>query len=245
MLSPVNPGDQPDFMSGALLLVDKPPAWTSFDVVNKLRGALRQVTGNRTIKVGHSGTLDPMATGLLLICTGRWTKKLMDLQGADKTYEAEITLGVTTDTYDAEGIITGRSALPDLDRTRLETLLARFTGEYDQYPPAFSAIKKNGKPLYTLARKGQEVLPEARRVKVHALALTGLDLPRVQLRIDCGSGFYVRSLAHDLGTALGCGGHLTALRRSSVGSYSLANALSVDDALRLIRGESPATASGT
>lgn len=220
---------QTDFLAGALLLVDKPKGWTSFDVVNKVRGMLRKKYGVKNIKVGHSGTLDPMATGLLLICTGRWTKELHHLQGLDKVYEAEITLGIETDSYDAEGKITAQLPVPPISTGQLEEVLAQFTGEYDQYPPVFSAIKKDGKPLYELARAGKEVKTEARKVIVYSIRLQAFDSPRIHLEVHCGSGFYVRSLAHDVGQTLGCGAHLTALRRTAVGPYALAHAWTMEE----------------
>lgn len=234
MLPYVKPGERPDFREGALLLVDKPQGWTSFDVVNKLRGALRAVTGEKKFKVGHAGTLDPMATGLLLVCTGGWTKKLHELQGLDKMYEAAITLGVTTDSYDAEGRVTETIDVPAFARETLEDALEPFMGAFDQYPPAFSAIKKDGKPLYALARAGHDVKTEPRRVIVHDMRITDVDLPFVTLEVHCGSGFYVRSLAHDYGRALGCGAHLSGLRRTMIGPYSLKDALSVQDTVTLI-----------
>jgi tRNA pseudouridine55 synthase len=234
MLPYVKPGDRPDFRDGALLLVDKPQGWTSFDVVNKLRGALRSVTGHKNFKVGHAGTLDPMATGLLLVCTGGWTKKLHELQGLDKRYEAAITLGVTTDTYDAEGRVVDTHDVPVFTHHVLEDALRPFIGAYDQHPPAFSAIKKDGKPLYALARAGHDVKTEPRRVIVYDMRITAVDLPVVQLSVHCGSGFYVRSLAHDLGRALGCGAHLSGLRRTMIGAYDVRDALSVQDTVALI-----------
>lgn len=234
MLPYVKTGDRPDFRDGALLLVDKPQGWTSFDVVNKLRGTLRSVSGQKNFKVGHAGTLDPMATGLLLVCTGGWTKKLHELQGLDKRYEAAITLGVTTDTYDAEGRVVETRDVPAFTPEVLGESLRPFIGTFDQYPPAYSAIKKDGKPLYALARAGHDVKTEPRRVIVYAMQLSGVDLPVVHVNVHCGSGFYVRSLAHDYGRALGCGAHLSGLRRTMIGPYDIADALSVQDAVALI-----------
>lgn len=215
---------QTDFRAGALLLVDKPKGWTSFDAVNKIRGLLRKKYAVKNIKVGHSGTLDPMATGLLLICTGSWTKELHQLQGLDKIYLAEITLGVVTDSYDAEGVSIAQLPVPPLTMTQLESVLELFTGEYEQYPPAFSAIKKDGKPLYELARAGKEVKTEARKVKVFSIQLHSYTPPVLKIEVHCASGFYVRSLAHDLGQKLGCGAHLSGLIRLAVGPYNLADA---------------------
>jgi tRNA pseudouridine55 synthase len=194
-----------DFLSGSMLLVDKPRGWTSFDVVNKIRFLLKKKYNVRNIKVGHSGTLDPMATGLLLICTGKFTKELQQLTGLDKKYEGEITLGIETATYDAEGEIIFKREVPDLNRTQIENILNEFKGEIDQFPPAYSAIKKDGKKLYELARAGKEVVLETRKVKVYDIQLLDFNSPMLKMLIHSGSGFYVRSLAHDIGEKLGCG----------------------------------------
>ena len=217
-----------DFISGALLLVDKPKGWTSFDVVNKIRGMLRHKFGIKKIKVGHSGTLDPMATGLLLICTGSWTKELHHLTGLDKKYTGKVTLGVETDSYDADGKVVETNQVPSLTEAEIDQHLQSFVGDIEQYPPAFSAIKKDGTPLYALARAGKEVKTEPRKVKVFSIGLNYYTPPEIDLLVHCGSGFYVRSLAHDLGAKIGCGAHLSGLIRTSVGEYELKDAFSVD-----------------
>lgn len=232
-------GDQPDLEAGALLLLDKPQGWTSFDVVNKLRGTWHSVSGKKNLKVGHAGTLDPMATGLLLVCTGRWTKSLQELQGLDKRYHARIRLGESTNTYDAEGVVTESHPVPPFSPEELLQAVKPFVGTYPQYPPAFSAIKKDGKPLYKLARAGQDVTVEARKVTVYTLEVTGMDLPCIDLDLHCASGYYVRSLAHDLGRALGCGGHLAGLRRTHIGPYEVARAMTVEEAVGFIRSRYP------
>lgn len=223
-----------DYLSGALLLINKPQGWTSFDVVNKIRGRLRHLYKVKNIKVGHSGTLDPMATGLLLICTGKWTRELHHLTGLDKTYTARITFGQTTDTYDAEGKILVEAPVPTLSKEYIEEYLKAYTGSFEQYPPAYSAIKKDGKPLYALAREGKEVKPEPRKVHVFGIQILEYTAPQLHLHIHCGSGFYVRSLAHDLGQTIGCGAHLSALIRNSVGPYALEHAWSVEGWLEAI-----------
>jgi len=209
--------------------VDKPKGWTSFDVVNKVRWLIRKKYNVKNIKVGHSGTLDPMATGLLLICTGKYTKELHHLTGLDKKYTGEITLGIETATYDAEGEIIFEKEVPILTREEIETILSQFKGEIDQYPPAYSAIKKDGKKLYELARAGKEVILESRKVKVYDIQLLSVNSPILQILIHCGSGFYVRSLAHDVGKKIGCGGHLSALKRTEIGAYSLESAFTVQE----------------
>lgn len=218
-----------DFLAGSLLLVDKPKGWTSFDVVNKVRWLLRKKYNVKNIKVGHSGTLDPMATGLLLICTGKYTKGLQHLTGLDKKYVGEITLGVETATYDAEGEIISEKPVPALSPGEIENILSAFNGEIDQYPPAFSAIKKDGKKLYELARAGKEVVLEPRKVKVYDLQLLNFNSPILNILIHCGSGFYVRSLAHDVGIKIGCGAHLTMLKRTSIGEYKLESAFTMKE----------------
>lgn len=225
-----------DYRLGALLLINKPKGWTSFDVVNKIRGLLRHHYQIKNIKVGHSGTLDPMATGLLLICTGAWTKELHHLTGLDKTYTARITLGIATDTYDAEGATTDEQPVPALDLMDIQKKLQPFTGTFLQHPPAYSAIKKEGKPLYELARAGKEVKTEPRQVTVFDLQIIQYAAPHLDILIHCGSGFYVRSLAHDLGQSLGCGAHLSALTRNTVGPYSLEDALDIQYWVQAMRG---------
>ncbi len=232
MLPIVTSIESADFTSGALILVDKPLGWTSFDVVNKVRGLIRYKYNLKKIKVGHSGTLDPRATGLLLICTGNGTKELHHLTGLDKKYTGKITLGVETDSYDTEGQILFTKDVPDFSIEELKDNLQPFIGEYDQFPPAFSAIKKDGKPLYELARAGKEVKTEARKVKVFDLQVLAYTAPVVELMIHCGSGFYVRSLTHDLGEKLGCGAHLSGLIRTDVGAYSLKDAFSMEEITR-------------
>lgn len=235
MLPYVTLTDATDFLQGALLLVDKPKGWTSFDVVQKIRNLLRRKYGVKQIKVGHSGTLDPMATGLLLICTGKWTRELHNLQGLDKRYDAEALLGIETDTYDAEGRIVAEKEVPGITAEGMRALLETFKGEIEQFPPVYSAIKKDGKPLYALARAGQEVKPEARKVTVYDVELIAWNPPVVQWHVHSGSGFYVRSMAHDLGQHFGCGAHLTALRRTTVGGYSVENAYSIEEITRLLQ----------
>ncbi len=225
-----------DFLVGALLAVDKPADWTSFDVVNKIRGVLRKKYNTKNIKVGHSGTLDPMATGLLLICTGKYTKELHHLTGLDKKYQGTITLGIETATYDAEGKVISTDPVPELSKNKLEEIFKNFIGEIDQHPPAYSAIKKDGKKLYELARAGKEVKTESRKVSVYDIELLSFNSPILEFQIHCGSGFYVRSLAHDVGKEIGCGAHLSSLRRTAIGKYSIDNALRVEEMEALISG---------
>ena len=218
-----------DFQAGALLLVDKPEGWTSFDVVNKIRGTLRQVFNLPKNKVGHAGTLDPMATGLLLICTGKWTKKLGEFQGLDKEYTGIMTLGATTVSYDKETPEENPEPFAHLTTADIQNAIQKFTGEIEQKPPMYSAIKVEGKPLYKSARKGEEIEVESRRVTIHEFEITAVELPHVHFRVVSGKGTYIRSLAHDLGQMLGCGAYLSALRRTRIGMYRVADAWSIEE----------------
>ena len=217
-----------DFLTGQVLLINKPLGWTSFDVVNKIRYALRNYTGNKKIKVGHAGTLDPLATGLLIICTGKFTKRIDEYQGMPKSYRATIKLGAETPSYDAE---TQPSQTYDISHLNIEDVTAamqNFVGELDQYPPIYSAIKQDGKKLYELARKGEEVELRARKVSVTKFELVENKWPEIVADIDCSKGTYIRSLAHDLGKALNAGGYLTGLVRTSIGEFNLREAQELD-----------------
>jgi tRNA pseudouridine55 synthase len=207
---------------GGVLNVDKPAAWTSHDVV----GRVRRLAGLR--QVGHAGTLDPMATGVLVLCLGRATRLLEYLTGQPKTYLAEVTLGVATNTYDAEGEVVSRLPAPALSTEEIDQALDAFRGDIMQRPPAFSALKRDGVPLYQRARAGEDVTVEPRPATVYELALLHADGATVQLRIRCGAGTYVRSIAHDLGQSLGCGAHLSALRRTAVGPFSVEHAITLE-----------------
>ncbi|MFK8163506.1 MAG: tRNA pseudouridine(55) synthase TruB [Lewinella sp.] len=225
------------FQEGCLLLIDKPKGWTSFDVVNKVRWAIRKHLGVKKIKVGHAGTLDPMATGMLNICTGKWTKRLQELQGMDKTYTGTVTLGGTTASYDAEEPVNEtfptEHITPEMIRAAAESL----TGDLQQLPPIYSAIKVDGVPLYKKARRGEMVEVKARPVTVHEFKITRIELPEVDFEISCSKGTYIRSLAHDLGKALDSGGYLTALRRTRVGPYTKEEMWTVEELLTIIAGE--------
>ena len=222
------------FQAGCLLLVDKPKGWTSFDVVNKLRWAIRKNLGVKKIKVGHAGTLDPMATGMLNICVGKWTKRLQELQGMDKTYSGTITLGATTASYDAEEPIDATYPTGHITEDMIRAAAENLTGDLQQLPPIFSAIKVDGQPLYKKARKGIEVEVKPRPVTVHEFRITRIEMPEVDFVITCSKGTYIRSLAYDLGKALDSGGYLTALRRTRVGPYEEAGMWTVEGLLEVI-----------
>lgn len=213
-------------MISGFLNVDKPPGWTSSDVVVKLRSAflLRQ----RGLKIGHGGTLDPMATGVLPICIGGTTRLSEFVSKGDKTYQMSAVLGISTDTYDSEGAEVYTGDYSAVNATDLTSVIAEFRGEIDQVPPMYSAIKKDGQPLYKLARKGKTIAREPRKVKVHTLELTEWDPPHLKLKIECGSGFYARSLANDIGQRLGCGAHMTSLRRTRAGDFGITDSRSLD-----------------
>jgi len=207
-----------DLVAGAVVNVNKPLGLTSFAVVRKIRG------WSQVKKVGHAGTLDPLATGVLLVCLGKATKQSAELMGQTKVYEAEVKLGQSTTTDDAEGDILESSPVPALSEALLLETFQRFIGEIDQIPPMFSAIKKDGKRLYKLARAGKVIEREPRKVHIHSIDLLGFELEKIHMRVTCGSGTYIRSLARDLGEALGCGAHLSGLVRTAVGSYCVEDA---------------------
>ncbi len=218
-------------MEGQLLLVDKPREWTSFQAVNKLRWAFKKKHKLKKLKVGHAGTLDPLATGLLLICTGKMTKKISEIQALEKAYTGIITLGATTPSYDLETAIDKSYSVNHINQNIINVVKKKFEGEIDQYPPIFSAIKKDGKRLYDLARKGEKTKIESRKVTIYSFDFTQIDTPQLHFHIICSKGTYIRSLAHDFGKALQSGGYLSQLRRTAIGSYRVENALTPDQIL--------------
>jgi tRNA pseudouridine55 synthase len=211
----------PNFMNG-LLLVDKPSGPTSFDVVRTVRRAASQR------KVGHTGTLDPLASGLIVVCLGQGTKLVPFLMDTDKRYLARVRLGTATDTDDALGEVIEKAAIPVFERLQLERKLAEFVGRRQQVPPKFSAIKKDGEPLYRKARRGEEVTPEAREVEIISIVLTGVAADYLDLDVRCGKGTYIRSLARDIARSLGTCGHLESLRRVETAGFSVEHALAMD-----------------
>lgn len=229
ILSKQTLGANIDFQAGCMMLVDKPLEWTSFDAVNKLRYHISRKVGVKRVKVGHAGTLDPLATGLLLICSGKYTKKLADLQSKDKSYTCVVRLGATTASYDAEQPEENKVDPSRIDVTNLDSILEKYTGNIDQMPPMFSAIKKNGKKLYTLARKGIEIERPARPIIIHHIKKEKLEGQDLHLDVLCGKGTYIRSLAHDIGQDLGCGGYLKSLRRTTIDAFNVDDALSIEE----------------
>jgi tRNA pseudouridine55 synthase len=220
------------FEQGQVLLIDKPLEWTSFDVVRKLRPMVR------TRKVGHAGTLDPLATGLLILCTGKFTKRINDYMAQEKEYTGTIVLGASTPTYDLEGEPQPGKDPSDLTQEIVHEVIGReFTGEILQVPPIHSAIKINGKRVYELARKGKEVKLEPRPVVVSAFGITRFQLPELDFRVVCSTGTYIRSLANDLGVILGCGGYLSGLRRTRIGAFRVDDAMTMEAAKEYIEAK--------
>ncbi|MGB0861876.1 MAG: tRNA pseudouridine(55) synthase TruB [Saprospiraceae bacterium] len=230
----VEPSQQYDFQKGALLLIDKPLEWTSFDVVNKIRYKLKHKLGVKKLKVGHSGTLDPMATGLLIICTGKFTKRLHELQGLPKTYTGTIRLGATTPSYDAEMDVDETFPTEHITKEVMETARQQFLGEIQQLPPIFSAVKVDGQPLYKRARKGEKFEVQPRTITINTFDISERNLPDVDFKVDCSKGTYIRSLAYDFGKACESGGYLTALRRTKVGDFDIENAWNLEELIQHI-----------
>lgn len=224
-----------NFVAGEILLVDKPLGWTSFDVVKRVRGAIQRRLHVKKFKVGHAGTLDPLATGMLVICTGKSTRQIDLLQSGEKEYIATLRLGATTPSYDLETEIDANFPWQHINRENIENILPRFCGQIMQVPPIFSAVKVDGKRAYNLARKGKDVELKAKPLEIKEIELLHCSLPDITLRIVCSKGTYIRALARDIGEALDSGAHLTALRRTRVGNNKIENALSVDQTIEIIQ----------
>lgn len=218
-----------DFLDGQVLLIDKPLHWTSFRVVNQLRWELKNVFGIKKIKVGHAGTLDPLATGLLIICTGKMTKQIDIFQVQPKEYTGTFTLGSTTPSYDLETEIDHHYPTEHITDALILDTVKQFIGDIEQFPPVFSAIKKEGKRLYKFARAGEEVDIASRTVNISEFEITNIEGNKVDFRVVCSKGTYIRSLAHDFGKALRSGAHLSALRRTKIGDFRVTNASSIKD----------------
>lgn len=214
-----------DYLEGQILLIDKPLTWTSFQAVNALKWAIRRKFELKKIKIGHAGTLDPLASGLLVVCTGKFTKKINELQGQVKEYTGTITLGATTPSYDLETEVDKTYPTEHITEELLHETTKQFTGKIQQFPPVFSALKKDGKRLYEYARAGKEVEIQSRTVEIHTFEITEIAMPIISFRVVCGKGTYIRSLAHDFGKALQSGGHLSSLRRTKIGDFNVNNAV--------------------
>jgi tRNA pseudouridine55 synthase len=217
-----------DYLNGQILLIDKPLHWTSFQAVNKLKYALINKIGlPKKFKIGHAGTLDPLASGLLLVCTGKFTKRITELQGQAKEYTGTFYIGATTPSYDLETEIDENFSISHIDDALIHETVKQFLGEIDQKPPIFSAIKKDGIRLYEHARAGEIVEIASRKTTIHEFEITRIALPEIDFRVVCSKGTYIRSLAFDFGKALNSGSHLTALRRTKIGDYNVVNAVDI------------------
>jgi tRNA pseudouridine55 synthase len=217
-----------DYLDGQILLIDKPLNWTSFQAVNKLKYALINKLGlPKKFKIGHAGTLDPLATGLLLVCTGKFTKRITELQGQAKEYTGTFFIGATTPSYDLETEIDKTFLTSHIDESLIRETVKQFLGEIDQKPPIFSAIKKEGVRLYEHARAGKTVEIATRKTTIHQFEITRIALPEIDFRVLCSKGTYIRSLAFDFGHAMNSGSHLTALRRTKIGDYDVKEAVDV------------------
>lgn len=224
-----------DFISGEKIYIDKPLGWTSFDVVKRIRGAILRRLKLKKIKVGHAGTLDPLATGVMVLVTGKSTSLIDSLQASVKEYVATIALGATTPSFDLETEIDATYPTDHITREAVEEVLKRFVGRIEQVPPAFSACKVDGRRAYLSARKGKEIDLKPKVLVIDEIELLGFSPTSITLRIVCSKGTYIRALARDIGEALGSGGHLTALRRTRAGEVRETDCLTVDQAIELIR----------
>ena len=217
-----------DYKNGQILLIEKPPKWTSFQAVNKIRWHIRQRFHIKKIKVGHAGTLDPLATGLLIICTGKQTKNINEYQGQVKEYTGTFTIGATTPSYDLETEVNETFSTEHITNELIHKTTEQFIGNIQQQPPIFSALKKDGKRLYELARKGETTEIATREITINEFEITNIDLPKIDFRVVCSKGTYIRSLAFDFGKALHSGAHLSTLRRTKIGEFSVEKAVSID-----------------
>ena len=217
-----------DYQIGQILLIDKPLNWTSFQAVNKIKYALINKVGlPKKFKIGHAGTLDPLATGLLLVCTGKFTKRITELQGQAKEYTGTFFIGATTPSYDLETEIDNNFPISHINDELIHETVKQFLGEINQKPPIYSAIKKDGVRLYEHARAGEFIEIESRKTTIHEFEITRITLPEIDFRVVCSKGTYIRSLAYDFGKAMHSGSHLTALRRTKIGDYHVENAVDV------------------
>ncbi len=217
------------FEEGRVLLIDKPIDWTSFDVVRKIRNTIQ------IKKVGHAGTLDPLATGLLIVCTGKFTKKINEYMAQEKEYTGCITLGATTPTYDLESEPENFKSFEKISVEMIHKVAEKFTGEILQTPPIHSAIKQKGKPVYLMARKGIDVVLEPRKITIKEFKITDINLPIISFKVVCTTGTYIRSLANDFGRELGCGGYLSQLRRTRIGNFLVDEGMSMDEFIESVK----------
>ena len=229
--------EQSNLLEGSILLIDKPLRWTSFDVVKKTRNLLRTHFQVKKIKVGHAGTLDPLASGLLVVCTGKFTKRINEFQAQEKEYTGTFTLGSTTPSYDLETEINQTFSTLHITEEKIQKTSQQFIGIIEQFPPAYSALKKDGERLYEKARRGEQIKVDARQVHIHCFEITRIALPEVDFRVVCSKGTYIRSLAHDFGKALNSGAHLSALCRRRIGNFELKQALDIETLKEFIESQ--------
>lgn len=223
-----------NFVAGEIIGIDKPLEWTSFDAVKRIRGAIQRRMGVKKFKVGHAGTLDPLATGVLIVCTGKATKEIERLQNGTKEYVAEIILGATTPSFDLETEVDSTYPTEHISRELIESVMPRFVGRVMQVPPVFSAVKVDGKRAYNLARKGKDVELKAKPLEISEIEIISFEDNKLTIRVVCSKGTYIRALARDIGEALDSGAHLTGLRRTRVGAMSINDCVSIDKALEII-----------
>ena len=229
--------EQSNLLEGGILLIDKPLQWTSFDVVKKTRNLLRTHFQVKKIKVGHAGTLDPLASGLLVVCTGKFTKRINEFQAQEKEYTGTFTLGSTTPSYDLETEINQTFSTLHITEEKIQKTSQQFIGIIEQFPPIYSALKKGGERLYEKARRGEQVKVDARQVDIICFEITRIALPEVDFRVVCSKGTYIRSLAHDFGKALNSGAHLSALCRRRIGNFELKQALDIETLKEFIESQ--------
>lgn len=226
-----------DFLEGKLLLINKPIGWSSFQAVNSLKWNIRKKFDLKKLKIGHAGTLDPLASGLLLVCTGKFTKTINGLQAQEKEYTGDITLGATTPSYDLETEINAHFPIDHITEEMIHGATLDFMGDIEQVPPVFSALKKDGKRLYEYAREGKEVEINKRRIHIAQFEITKIAMPVIQFRVVCSKGTYIRSLAHDFGKVLHSGAHLSALKRTKIGDYNVNNSITPEEFGELLRAD--------
>ena len=229
MLNPLRSLDE--ILNGKILLINKPKNWTSFDVVKKIKSKIKQKHNIPKIKIGHAGTLDPLATGLLIVCTGKYTKKLAAIQEKKKTYIGELILGKTTPSYDLETPFDAHFPTQHINEKMLISVVKKFIGKIDQTPPLYSALKVKGERLYNKARRGEKVKIPSRKVEITSFKLTNILLPKIQFEIVCSKGTYIRSIAYDFGKKVDSGAYLSSLKRTRIGEYMLNNSLEINDLL--------------
>lgn len=231
----MNENTAQDFLEGQIILIDKELGWTSFDVVNKLRIELRNALGIKKIKVGHAGTLDPLATGLVILCAGKATKQIESFMGLEKEYIAEIIIGATTPSYDLETKIEHTYPFNHINLEQLKSVLDDFRGLIEQTPPNYSAKQVDGKRAYNMARQGESFQLKKNTVTIHELELIEFSPPKISLRVHCSKGTYIRSLANDIGEKLGTGAYLSALRRTKIGDYHVNDAEKISDFVKKLK----------